>query len=684
MLIKNVALQSEHIARPGWAKRESIVSFAGYPLASKGRTLGVLAVFTRIPLDEQAFTWLRLFADQAAIAISNAQALEAQNQANEKLKESERSLRLLTETIPQMLWSASAKGEVDYCNQYVIDYTGLPMEELQGEGWIKGIHPGDAGRMTDAWMSSVLTGAPFHFEFRGFRARDETYRWCVSKALPLRDPDGRIVKWYGSVTDLDDWRRAQDALKESKEELRQLIEGIPQLLWRATPDGAVDYHNQRLLEYHGKSLEQVRGFGFASIIHPDDRERLLKTWRESVSSGTPFEVESRLLGVDGHYRWFLVRGLPFHDARGVIARWYGSCTDIETRKQTEQALELENAYLQEQVREEFSEMIGDSPALKRALHQIQMVASTDTTVLISGESGTGKELAARAIHRSSRRHENPLVTVNCASIPRELFESEFFGHTKGAFTGALRDRVGRFQMADGGTIFLDEVGEIPIELQSKLLRVLQEGDIERIGDDCMRRVDVRVLAATNRDLVQEIYAGRFREDLYYRLCVFPIHLPPLRDRREDIGLLAGHLLRIVCRRLNLPQPKMTDQAIELLSAYDWPGNIRELQNVIERGAILSQGGPLRVDLVLADFRSYPLTSKVKSIGKPLGNNKSVSEQVVFSKAGMKRREYENTIAALNKSNWKIYGPGGAAEILGVKPTTLSSRIKRMGLKRSAS
>ena len=685
MLIQNVAVDSEHIVRPDWAKREAICSFAGYPLVSRGRTLGVLAVFTRTTLDEHVFTWLRIFADQAAIAISNAQALEAQNQANEQLKESERSLRLLTETIPQMLWSASANGEVDYCNQYVIDYTGLSMDELRGEGWVNATHPDDVGRMADAWRSSVSTGAPFHFEFRGFHASGETYRWCVSSALPLRDPDGRIVKWYGSVTDLDDWRRAQDALKESKEELRQLIEGIPQLLWRATPDGAVDYHNQRLLEYHGKSLEEVRGFGFVSIIHPDDRERSLTTLQESVESGVPFEVESRLQGANGHYRWFLVRGLPFRDARGVIVRWYGSCTDIETRKQTEQALELENAYLQEQVREQFSEIVGGSPALRRALHQIQMVAPTDTTVLIFGESGTGKELAARAIHRGSRRHQNPLVTVNCASIPRELFESEFFGHTKGAFTGALRDRIGRFQMADRGTIFLDEVGEIPIELQSKLLRVLQEGEIQRIGDDRTRRVDVRVLAATNKDLVQEIYAGRFREDLYYRLCVFPIQLPPLRDRREDIGLLAGHLLRIVCRRLNLPHVQMTDQAIELLSAYHWPWNIRELQNVIERAAILSQEGSLRVDLVLSDFRPPLATSRDNKVEKSKERNNRLTEAgVVFSKTEMEKRERANTLAALDKSRWKIYGPGGAAEILGIKPTTLSSRIKKMGLKRSAS
>src|SRR5262249_33870880 len=263
-------------------------------------------------------------------------------------------------------------------------------------------------------------------------------------------------------------------------------------------------------------------------------------------------------------------------------------------------LELENAYLHEQVKERlaFGEIVGRSPALHEVLRQIDMVARTDATVLITGESGTGKELAARAIHELSSRRDRPLVTVNCASVPRELFESEFFGHVKGAFTGAVRDRVGRFQLADKGTLFLDEVGEIPLELQSKLLRVLQEQRIERVGEDHMRQLDVRVIAATNHDLKQECEAGRFRRDLYYRLSVFPIELPPLRTRLEDIGLLAAHFLDLAARRLNCPKLPLTAQAVEQLAAYDWPGNIRELRNVIERAVILSQRGPLRIDWAL--------------------------------------------------------------------------------------
>src|SRR5215471_10543375 len=265
-------------------------------------------------------------------------------------------------------------------------------------------------------------------------------------------------------------------------------------------------------------------------------------------------------------------------------------------------LELENAYLHEEVKDRlaFGEIVGQSPALHEVLRQIDIVAPTDATVLITGESGTGKELAARAIHELSPRRDRPLVTVNCASIPRELFESEFFGHVKGAFTGAVRDRIGRFQLADRGTIFLDEVGEIPLELQSKLLRVLQEQKVERVGEDRERQLDVRVIAATNHNLKKDCEAGRFRRDLYYRLSVFPIELPPLRQRSEDIGLLAEHFMEVASRRLNCPDVLLTSQALEQLMAYDWPGNIRELHNVIERAVILAQRGPLRIDRVLGN------------------------------------------------------------------------------------
>ena len=346
-------------------------------------------------------------------------------------------------------------------------------------------------------------------------------------------------------------------------------------------------------------------------------------------------------------------------------------------------LEMENAYLHEQVKEglAFGEIVGRSRALEEVLRQVDMVARTDTAVLIGGESGTGKELAARAIHERSARRDRPLVTVNCASVPRELFESEFFGHVRGAFTGAVRDRIGRFQLADRGTIFLDEVGEIPLELQSKLLRVLQEQRVERLGEDRVRQLDVRVIAATNHDLKRECEAGRFRRDLFYRLSVFPIELPPLRDRPEDIAPLAAHFLKLATRRLNFPEVVLTDGALQQLAAYDWPGNIRELRNVIERAVILSQRGPLRIDWVLGTSGPVDRRAPARRPAGAAGAQARSAGRTVLSREEMACRERDNLIAALEQTGWRISGRGGAAEILGVKPTTLTSRLKRFGIQR---
>lgn len=335
-------------------------------------------------------------------------------------------------------------------------------------------------------------------------------------------------------------------------------------------------------------------------------------------------------------------------------------------------LELENEYLREEVTDAraLGDIIGQSSALRTIVEQIELVAPTDANVLILGESGTGKELVAQEIHRRSERKNRPLVRVNCASVPRELYESEFFGHAKGAFTGAIRDRTGRFELAHGGTLFLDEVGEIPVELQSKLLRVLQEGTFERVGDNQTREADVRIVAATNRDLRSEVDAGRFRQDLYFRLNVFPIEVPPLRNRKEDIALLAEAFVKRACRRFNRPAV-LSQGNVVALQAYDWPGNVRELMNVIERGVITSKGGKVHIDLP---------RSLAGSARKPDSSKKGASPDVVPD-AEIKRRERENILAALRQTDWRVHGPGGAAELLGLRPTTLASRIKRMGLAR---
>lgn len=395
----------------------------------------------------------------------------------------------------------------------------------------------------------------------------------------------------------------------------------------------------------------------------------------------PIEFQGQVLGAtlgfarehlpDSFTPW----GKIFADHLGAAIANARAFDEIQRLKEQ---LELQNSYLQEAVVEAkaFGDLVGQSSELSKIVNQIDVVAPTDASVLILGETGTGKELVAHEIHRRSARKEGPLVRVNCASIPRELFESEFFGHVRGAFTGALKDRAGRFETAEGGTIFLDEVGEIPVDIQNKLLRVLQEKRYERVGDDRTRRADVRVVAATNRDLKKEAAAGRFREDLYYRLNVFPIAVAPLRERMDDIPLLAKHFVELSCRELKCAKPKLTRAAVTRLQNYDWPGNVRELRNVIERGVILARGGVIEFDLPGA-----PGTAVATGKAFTKGSAPVAFEQGFLTESEMERFERDNLLKVLEAANWKIGGADGAAELLGVKPTTLLSRMEKWGLKK---
>ena len=382
---------------------------------------------------------------------------------------------------------------------------------------------------------------------------------------------------------------------------------------------------------------------------------------------------SPVLDAAGNVTHVLAYGQEITDLKTAEDELRRALAEVETLKDR---LQAENLYLQEEIKthHNFAEIVGRSTAIQNVLEAVETVAPTEANVVITGETGTGKELVARAVHALSPRKDKPLIKVNCASIPRELFESEFFGHVRGAFTGAIRDRVGRFQLADGGTLFLDEVGEIPLEMQSKLLRVIQDGEYERVGDGKTRTVDVRIITATNRDLKQEVEAGRFRQDLYYRFNVFPIEVAPLRHRREDIPLLATRYVEQAARKLNRPMPHFTTAEVRRLQEYDWPGNVRELQNVIERALITQQPGRrLHFDLPGAGAPSQR-RSKSNGPGADPGED-------VIPEFEMRRRERENLLAALRQTNWRIYGPGGAADLLGVKPTTLTSRVRKMGLER---
>jgi transcriptional regulator with GAF, ATPase, and Fis domain len=344
-------------------------------------------------------------------------------------------------------------------------------------------------------------------------------------------------------------------------------------------------------------------------------------------------------------------------------------------------LEEENTYLRAEVGavQGTGDIVGTSAALKKVLQQIELVASTDATVLVTGESGTGKELVARAIHERSPRRQRALVKVNCGAVPEPLFESEFFGHVKGAFTGAMRDKPGKFELADGGTLFLDEIGEVPMAMQAKLLRVLQEREIERVGDTRSRPVDVRIVAATNRDLNREVAEGRFRQDLFYRLSVFPINNPPLRERRDDLPVLAEHFIKSAAERFHRRPPRLTEAAVRMLHAHDWPGNVRELQNVLERAVIFSQGGPIQLD-TLPTAGGLEFRPAAPPAGSPSPAAASAVPSSIATRAELKQRERESIQAALTQTSGKVFGPGGAAELLGMKPTTLASRIKALGLR----
>ncbi|HHY84205.1 MAG TPA: sigma 54-interacting transcriptional regulator [Verrucomicrobia bacterium] len=397
--------------------------------------------------------------------------------------------------------------------------------------------------------------------------------------------------------------------------------------------------------------------------------------------GAPIMFKEELLGVTGVFvrNEMPSEALPWGQIfANHIGAAIANARAFEEIERLRAQLEQHNAYLEEEVVQAraFGELIGQSAALRQIVSQVDLVAPTDASVLILGETGTGKELVAREIHRRSRRKDGPLVRVNCASIPKDLFESEFFGHVKGAFTGAVKDRAGRFETAEGGTLFLDEIGEVPLDMQGKLLRVLQEKRYERVGDDRTRYADVRIIAATNRNLKELVAAGRFREDLYYRLHVFPIHVAPLRERLDDIPLLARHFVDLSAKELRAPRPRLTRAALAQLQSYNWPGNVRELRNVVERAVILARGGPLQFDLPVTESR--PVSTPARA-----ARAKGAAARDFLTEAELRRQERENLLLVLERTGWRIKGAGGAAELLGVKPTTLLSRMKKMGLKRAS-
>jgi formate hydrogenlyase transcriptional activator len=464
---------------------------------------------------------------------------------------------------------------------------------------------------------------------------------------------------------------AFEKIKKSEAELRTIIDAIPQLIVAVGADGKFLYGNQAVQEYTGLTKEEVRSESFREVFHPEDTERLRDERDAAISRGIPFEYERRVRRGDGQYRWLLIHYNPLRDEAGNVIRWYATGIDIEDRKQAEERMRNENIALREEI-DRFSmyeAIVGSSEALRRVLSEISKVAPTDSTVLISGETGTGKELIASAIHKRSKRSARAFIRVNCAAIPPSLIASELFGHEKGAFTGATQRRAGRFESADRGTIFLDEIGELSPEVQIALLRVLQEREFERVGSSQAISIDVRVLAATNRDLEAAVAAGTFRQDLFYRLNVFPIRVPSLRERKDDIPLLVEYLVERYAKRAGKKISHIKKKTLDLFQAYDWPGNIRELQNVVERAVILCDGETFSVDETWLPRKSNQLSGRQVSRAGVLADGKKEFAE----------RERKAIEAALAECQGRVSGLNGAAAKLGIPHQTLASKIASLGI-----
>ncbi len=783
-LLRNDAQEAvAGLARADWFKQEGIKAFAAHPLVFRGQTLGVLLVSSRESVSEQEFAWLRMFADQAAVAITNAQAFEQAESALRELQKSETKYRSLLELSPVAIYLVDPTGQFISANQAGLELLGCTAFELQdmpigatyspdelariktpieamGAGLTRferaflrrdGVtltvevslspmlpggrqvvvrditdrkraedalkeqarqlqqvidvapvhmfiweadanvsygnraslqffgpippkapmefldqvtYPDDAGALKKGIKEAFASQEAFEMEVR-MRRQDGEYRWFRYQLNPLRNEHGQIMRWCGTRIDIDEQKRAVAQaqkeyleLREHFDELQQIMDVVPLHLYLVQPDGTAIQSNRAVQEFWGPLGTLGPKEFLNQFAHPDDIEKLWAGFQKAAQTGQEFQMEARLRGLTGDYRWFLEHMTPIRDANGRVLRWCGTHIDIDDQKRAEERTQRENLVLREEIDKAsmFEEIVGTSPALQSVLVRVAKVAPSDTTVLINGETGTGKELIARAIHKRSQRASRPFVSVNCAAIPRDLIASELFGHEKGAFTGALQRRLGRFELAEGGTIFLDEIGELNAETQVALLRVLQEREFDRVGGTRPIRADVRVITATHRDLPAEVAAGTFRSDLYYRINVFPVNVPALRERRDDIRLLVEYFIDRYATKAGKRITRIEKKSLAYLQSYAWPGNIRELQNVIERSVILCDSDEFSVD------ESW-LTLKPAAV-QPLREDLVDQEK--------KRIE-----AALAEAGGRVSGPSGAAAKLGIPASTLDSKIKSL-------
>ncbi len=583
---------------------------------------------------------------------------------------------------PAMATSIGADGAYLDVNDALLERLGFTREQMIGRRPTDFVTPESAERIDKEFLPVLRRTGKLENKPMAFVSQSGEIVECLANSVVEYDPDGEFLRTVAMYTEISDEARANF-------KYRSLYRSTPAMLHTVDGDGNLVTVTDHWLFKLGYEREEVVGRPISNFFTESDQERFSEGRLKAFINQGDFNNEERqVVTKDGQVLDLIVSAISRRNTAGDVDRMLIASKDVTERNRSERKLRVtlaENARLREELEHErdylreevnvamnFGRIVGTSPALMQMLKRVSAVAETPASVLLQGESGVGKELVAHAIHAQSSRADGPLVKVNCASIPKELFESEFFGHVRGAFTGAHRDRVGRFQFADGGTIFLDEVSEIPLELQGKLLRVLQESEFERVGDDVTRSVDVRVIAATNRNLEKQIVDGAFREDLFYRISVFPIDVPPLRDRDDDVIRLARHFLEKACSSFARPPMQLSRSQAEMLRRYNWPGNVRELKNVIERAVILSPRNVLRLDLSMsnpgADAQSADAGDK--------------PPEQLLTETEMREFQKRNLIAALGQANWKVSGPGGAADLLGVKSTTLADRIRIFGIRKT--
>jgi PAS domain S-box-containing protein len=613
-------------------------------------------------------------------ALREADERAAHKRAQEALAQSEQHLRDVIETIPATAWTWRPDGTNDFANQRWQEYTGLSLQDTSGFGWRTALHPDDVATHVGKWRESIATGTPFENEARLRRASDGEYRWFLHRCVPLRNQQGEIVKWYGTGIDIEDRKRAEEALLRTERYLAeaQRLTRAGSWAWNVAAKGPVHWsrENYRVFEFdpeEGLPADEA----VYERIHLEDRERVIESFATAVGRDKgDFDVYYRIALPDGKIKHVRSVGHPVLDSSGDLLEYVGTTIDVTEQHESRAALESafaeiktlkdrlyeENILLKEEVDKAsmFEEIVGESRALRSVLARLAKVAPTESTVLITGETGTGKELIARAIHKRSHRAARAFVSVNCAAVPSSLITSELFGHEKGAFTGATQRRLGRFELAEGGTLFLDEVGELPAETQIALLHVLQEREFERLGGTKPIRANVRVIAATNRDLPDSIEGGMFRSDLYYRLNVFPIEMPPLRERKEDIPLLVEYFIDRYASRAGKRIRSVNRETLARLTSYAWPGNIRELQNVIERSIIVCDTECFTVD------ESW--------LSRAAGQTDQASRPLLRIPTSEEKKVIE---AALAEAQGQVSGPTGAAARLGIPASTLDSKIKAL-------